>query len=81
MRGDSFVEWMRTHAQCRAIAIERKPSRLQYIADNTAALRTPNLQIIQGKVPTALKDLPTPDAIFLSGGITAKHYTLFLFSV
>jgi len=69
--GSISIEWMRTHSRCRAIAIEQNPSRLQYIADNAATLGTPNLQIIQGKVPTALKDLPTPDVIFIGGGITA----------
>ncbi|MCP6759504.1 MAG: precorrin-6y C5,15-methyltransferase (decarboxylating) subunit CbiE [Fischerella sp. CENA71] len=69
--GSIGIEWMRTHARCRAIAIEQNPTRLQYIVDNATALGTPNLQIIHGKVPTALKDLPQPDAIFIGGGATA----------
>jgi precorrin-6Y C5,15-methyltransferase (decarboxylating) len=69
--GSISIEWMRSHSRCRAIAIEQNSSRLQYIADNAAALGTPNLQIIEGNAPTALKDLPTPDAIFIGGGITA----------
>ena len=36
-----------------------------------AALGTPHLQLIQGKAPTALAKLPTPDAIFIGGGVTA----------
>ena len=70
--GSISIEWMRSHSRCRAIAIEQNSSRLQYIADNAAALGTPNLQIIQGEAPTALKDLPTPDAIFIGGGVTAE---------
>jgi precorrin-6Y C5,15-methyltransferase (decarboxylating) len=69
--GSICIEWMRTHPRCQAIAIEQNSSRIQYIADNAAALGTPNLQIISGKSPSALKDLPTPDAIFIGGGITA----------
>lgn len=69
--GSIGIEWMRSHSRCRAIAIEQNPTRLQYIADNANALGTPHLQMIHGKAPTALKDLPQPDAIFIGGGATA----------
>ncbi|MBD2255088.1 precorrin-6y C5,15-methyltransferase (decarboxylating) subunit CbiE [Nostoc parmelioides] len=69
--GSISIEWMRTHPRCQAIAIEQNSSRLQYIADNAAALGTPNLKIIAGKAPHVLRDLPTPDAIFIGGGVTA----------
>ncbi|MBD2346632.1 precorrin-6y C5,15-methyltransferase (decarboxylating) subunit CbiE [Anabaena subtropica] len=69
--GSISIEWMRTHPRCGAIAIEQNSSRLQYIADNAAALGTPNLKIIAGKAPSVLRDLPTPDAIFIGGGVTA----------
>ncbi|HLP87942.1 MAG TPA: precorrin-6y C5,15-methyltransferase (decarboxylating) subunit CbiE [Nostocaceae cyanobacterium] len=69
--GSISIEWMRSNARCRAIAIEQNSPRLQYIADNAAALGTPNLQIIPGKAPVILADLPTPDAIFIGGGVTA----------
>ncbi len=68
--GSIAIEWMRSHPRCRAIAIEK--SRMQYIADNAAALGTPNLQIVEGEAPAALKDLPHPDAIFIGGGATAE---------
>ncbi|MBW4659231.1 MAG: precorrin-6y C5,15-methyltransferase (decarboxylating) subunit CbiE [Drouetiella hepatica Uher 2000/2452] len=66
--GSIAIEWMRSHPRCRAIAIEK--SRTQYIADNAAALGTPNLQIVEGTAPNALQNLPIPDAIFIGGGIT-----------
>ncbi|MDZ8083526.1 MAG: precorrin-6y C5,15-methyltransferase (decarboxylating) subunit CbiE [Nostoc sp. DcaGUA01] len=69
--GSISIEWMRSHPRCRAVAIEQNSSRLIYIADNAATLGTPNLQIIEGKAPSALKDLPVPDAIFIGGGVTA----------
>lgn len=34
-----------------AIAIEQNSTRLQYIADNAAALGTPNVQLLQVKLP------------------------------
>ncbi|MBD2340291.1 precorrin-6y C5,15-methyltransferase (decarboxylating) subunit CbiE [Calothrix sp. FACHB-156] len=69
--GSISIEWMRTHPRCRAIALEQNSTRLQYIADNAAALGVPNLQIIAGKAPNSLQDLPQPDAIFIGGGVTA----------
>ncbi|QIR41197.1 precorrin-6y C5,15-methyltransferase (decarboxylating) subunit CbiE [Tolypothrix sp. PCC 7910] len=69
--GSISIEWMRTHPRCRAIAIEQNSTRLQYIADNAAALGVPNLQIVAGKAPNSLQNLPQPDAIFIGGSVTA----------
>lgn len=69
--GSISIEWMREHSRCRAIAIEQNPSRLKYIAENALTLGTPNLQIIEGKAASCLKDLPQPDAIFIGGGVTS----------
>jgi precorrin-6B C5,15-methyltransferase / cobalt-precorrin-6B C5,C15-methyltransferase len=71
--GSIGIEWLRSHPQCRAIAIEQHAHRLQFISDNMAALGTPHLQLVQGKAPAALADLPTPDAIFIGGGVTAPE--------
>jgi precorrin-6B C5,15-methyltransferase / cobalt-precorrin-6B C5,C15-methyltransferase len=68
--GSIGIEWLRSHPRCQAIAIEQHAHRLQFIADNMAALGTPQLRLIQGKAPDALVDLPTPDAIFIGGGVT-----------
>jgi precorrin-6Y C5,15-methyltransferase (decarboxylating) len=68
--GSISIEWMRSDARCRAIAIELHPARLQYIVDNAVALGTPNLRIIAGEAPGALKDLPPPHALFIGGGLT-----------
>ncbi|PAX60146.1 precorrin-6y C5,15-methyltransferase (decarboxylating) subunit CbiE [Brunnivagina elsteri] len=70
--GSISIEWMRSHSRCRAIAIEQSASRLQYIANNATALGTPNLQIINGTSPAALKDLHQPNAIFIGGGVTSE---------
>ncbi len=68
--GSIGIEWLRSHPRCRAIAIEQHERRLQFIVDNTIALGTPHLQIVCGQAPAALADLPTPDAIFIGGGVT-----------
>jgi precorrin-6B C5,15-methyltransferase / cobalt-precorrin-6B C5,C15-methyltransferase len=69
--GSIGIEWLRSHPRCRAISIEQHSHRLEFISDNMAALGTPHLQLVQGKAPTALADLPIPDAIFIGGGVTA----------
>ncbi len=71
--GSIGIEWMRSAPRGRAIAIESHAARRQYIADNAAALGTPDLTIIAGKAPAALQELPTPDAVFIGGGLTADH--------
>jgi precorrin-6B C5,15-methyltransferase / cobalt-precorrin-6B C5,C15-methyltransferase len=68
--GSISIEWLRSHPRCRAIAIEQHSQRLQLIADNMTTLGTPQLQLVQGQAPAALVDLPTPDAIFIGGGVT-----------
>ena len=70
--GSIAIEWMRSHRNCRAIAIERHPTRLQYIAENASTFGVPELKIIAGEAPSALTNLPQPDAIFIGGGVTAE---------
>jgi precorrin-6B C5,15-methyltransferase / cobalt-precorrin-6B C5,C15-methyltransferase len=67
------IEWMRSSPRCQAIAIESHPDRLQNIATNAHTLGVPNLQIIDGRAPDALPELPTPDAIFIGGGLTVPE--------
>jgi precorrin-6B C5,15-methyltransferase / cobalt-precorrin-6B C5,C15-methyltransferase len=71
--GSIAIEWMRSHRGCRAIAIERHPTRLQYIAENASNFGVPELQIVTGEAPTALANLPQPNAIFIGGGVTAEN--------
>jgi precorrin-6Y C5,15-methyltransferase (decarboxylating) len=71
--GSIGIEWMRSDPRCQAIAVESHSTRLRYIADNAAALGTPNLRIIAGEAPAALKDLPAPDAVFIGGGLTTEN--------
>ncbi len=70
--GSIAIEWMRSHRSCRAIAIERHPTRLEYIAENASNLGVPELKIVAGDAPEALANLPQPNAIFIGGGVTAE---------
>ena len=69
--GSIGIEWMRVHPACRAIAIEANSERQRFIEHNRDALGVPALQLVAGKAPDALAGLPSPDAIFIGGGVTA----------
>ncbi|MFF7179998.1 precorrin-6y C5,15-methyltransferase (decarboxylating) subunit CbiE [Streptomyces sp. NPDC008121] len=68
--GSIGIEWMRTHRSCRAIAVEKAPERAARIDRNAAALGVPALRVVTGPAPEALAGLPTPDAVFIGGGLT-----------
>ncbi|MGZ4587956.1 MAG: precorrin-6y C5,15-methyltransferase (decarboxylating) subunit CbiE [Mycobacteriaceae bacterium] len=70
--GSIGIEWMRAHRSCRALCIESDPARGQRIATNAAALGVPTLQVVTGRAPAALVGLPTPDAVFVGGGLTVE---------
>lgn len=66
--GSISIEWMLRHPRNKAIAIETQPERAERILRNAASLGTPDLEIVIGQAPNALKELPSPDAIFIGGG-------------
>jgi precorrin-6Y C5,15-methyltransferase (decarboxylating) len=68
--GSIAVEWLRAERTARAIAIEPREERAARIADNAFALGVPELEVVLGRAPDALHDLPAPDAVFIGGGIT-----------
>ncbi|WP_394813619.1 precorrin-6y C5,15-methyltransferase (decarboxylating) subunit CbiE [Streptomyces hazeniae] len=69
--GSVGVEWMRAHPSCRAVAVERDPHRAERITRNAHTLGVPALRVVSGAAPEALAGLPTPDAVFVGGGLTA----------
>lgn len=69
--GSIAIEWMRTHPSCRAITVERDPVRAERITRNADRLGVPALRVVTGRAPTSLAGLPTPDAVFIGGGLTA----------
>jgi precorrin-6Y C5,15-methyltransferase (decarboxylating) len=68
--GSVGIEWMRAHPSCRAIAIEADPTRAQRISANARNLGVPALRVVCAEAPTALAGLPSPDAIFIGGGLS-----------
>jgi precorrin-6Y C5,15-methyltransferase (decarboxylating) len=68
--GSIAIEWMRTHRDCRAVAVESAAERVGRILRNAAALGVPKLQVVEGRAPGALAGLPAPDVVFIGGGVT-----------
>lgn len=68
--GSISIEWMRAHPSCRAIVVESHPQRASRIGANARTLGVPALRVVLGRAPHALAGLPTPDAIFVGGGLT-----------
>jgi precorrin-6Y C5,15-methyltransferase (decarboxylating) len=68
--GSVGIEWMRAHPRCRAIAVEADEDRATQIGFNARHLGVPHLEVVHGRAPDALADLPDPDAIFVGGGAT-----------
>lgn len=67
--GSVGIEWMRSAREAQAIAIETDTKRLSIIANNARTLGTPKLITVKGKTPKAFTGLPTPDAVFIGGGV------------
>jgi precorrin-6B C5,15-methyltransferase / cobalt-precorrin-6B C5,C15-methyltransferase len=68
--GSIAIEWLRAEPNARAIAVERHPDRAERARINARTLGVPQLQVLTGGAPDALRDLPGPDAIFIGGGLT-----------
>lgn len=74
--GSVAIEWMRAARYARAIGIEPRADRRAMAAENALALGAPKLQLIEGEVPAALRDLDAPDAIFIGGGLSVETFDL-----
>lgn len=68
--GSIGIEWMRAAPRAAAIAIETREDRAARIKKNADALGVPRLDIRIGEAPEILSGLPTPNAIFIGGGLT-----------
>lgn len=67
--GSIAIEWMRTDPSCRATTFEVDADRRIQIEDNAVALGVPGLEVL-GPAPQSFPDSPSPDAVFIGGGLT-----------
>ncbi len=69
--GSIAIEWLRSTNRSRAIGLEPNTDRRLMAAENASALGVPHLDLRDASAPEGLKDLPSPDAIFIGGGLAA----------
>lgn len=69
--GSVGIEWLRAHPRTSAVAVEADTERAERVARNAATLGVPRLEVVTGRAPDALADLPQPHAVFVGGGATA----------
>ena len=67
--GSVGIEWMRAARDAMTHAVEPDQRRREMALRNADRLGAPRLNLIAGRAPEALGDLPQPDAIFLGGGL------------
>ncbi len=67
--GSIAVEWLRAAASSRVTAIEPKRERLNTARANLERLAGSGWNLVEGHAPQALEGLPTPDAVFIGGGL------------
>ena len=68
--GSIAIEWLLRHPSWKAVGIEADPERAARAARNAAVLGTPDLAIVQQRAPEGFAGLPSPDAIFIGGGLS-----------
>ena len=69
--GSIAIEWLLRGPSMRAIALEARADRAARVRRNAQRLGVPGLEVIEGRAPAACDGLPTPDAIFVGGGVSA----------
>ncbi|MFD2263908.1 precorrin-6y C5,15-methyltransferase (decarboxylating) subunit CbiE [Lacibacterium aquatile] len=70
--GSIGIEWLLRDPSLRAVAVEGNTERAGRIRLNAQALGVPGLQVVEGRAPDALADLPTPDVVFIGGGVSEE---------
>ena len=68
--GSIAIEWLLRHPSLRAIGIESEATRAARAARNAASLGTPDLEIVLQRAPEGFAGLPSPDAVFIGGGLS-----------
>ena len=68
--GSIGIEWLLAHPANRACAIEADPVRADRVRANAAALGVDRLKVVVGTVPDTLPPGPSPDAVFIGGGLS-----------
>ncbi|MFC1770127.1 precorrin-6y C5,15-methyltransferase (decarboxylating) subunit CbiE [Nitrospirota bacterium] len=65
--GSVAIEAKRVSPQMQVHAIEKSSSRVEDIRANIVNLKAGAINVLKGEAPYALKELPTPDRVFIGG--------------
>lgn len=68
--GSISIEWLLADPSTQAIAIEADPQRAERIDANARTMGVDRLNVVRGRAPEALANLPLPDAVFVGGGLS-----------
>jgi precorrin-6B C5,15-methyltransferase / cobalt-precorrin-6B C5,C15-methyltransferase len=68
--GSIAIEWLLVHPTMTAVCLERHGDRAARIRRNADRLGADRLEVVEGRAPEALDDLPRPDAVFVGGGLS-----------
>ena len=74
--GSVAIEWMRGARDAVAFGVEPRADRIALATQNALALGAPRLTVIEGRAPESLVGLPTPDAVFVGGGLTQETFEI-----
>lgn len=73
--GSVAIEWLRVAERTAAIAFEADAARAERITRNAARHGVAHRLRVAGRAPQSLAAAPTPDAVFIGGGLTAEVLT------
>ncbi|MBI5075192.1 MAG: precorrin-6y C5,15-methyltransferase (decarboxylating) subunit CbiE [Nitrospirae bacterium] len=65
--GSVSIEIARLYPELKVYSIEKNEEQIGNIRENVAHFGLSNVGIISGEAPDALKDLPSPDSVFIGG--------------
>lgn len=65
--GSVSIETARLYPELKVFAIEKNEEQLAHIKENKMKFGTRNIAITSGEAPEVLKDLPSPDRVFIGG--------------
>lgn len=68
--GSIGIEWMRAATDARAIGIDPSEDRRDMAMENAMSLGVPKFDMVLGRAPAAFDGLPSPDAVFIGGGLS-----------
>ena len=67
--GSVGIEWLLSHPRNRAVGVERDPGRAARARANARSFGVAHFDIREGAALELLPGLPTPDAVFIGGGL------------